>query len=162
MYGMILCQSVCDMSVNDIRDCKSLIDANFAENRFNDYTKVITYRHHYDVIGFVGIYDNLLNQLCTDIEHRKKGIAKQLLKVSQQVLESPIYLYIDKNKNNTEYLLHFYTSNSFIVCYENDVEYKMCYDNRSKIQHIFSFISILFQKIKKKVITIVHVTYQML
>lgn len=150
---MITYKKVANASPSEIRACKSLIDANFAQNRFDDYTHIITFMNNYDIIGFVGIYDNLLNQLCVTKEHRNKGIATQMLNVSKQMLPSPFYLYIDKNKENTEYLLNFYKSNSFKVLSENDVEYKMVFDNRVGIRSTCLFIYEYFLNIYRKIFT---------
>lgn len=133
---MILYQNVKNMRSNDIIKCNALINANFSENRFEDYIKTITYKKNDAIVGFVGIYDNLLNQLCTDKEYRNKGIATRILNVAKQTMKTPIFLFIDKNKQNTQYLLKFYFSNGFYIEYENDVEYKMRYDTRFEFKQI--------------------------
>lgn len=133
---MIIYQNVDNMSNMDIIACKSLIDANFSENRFDDYIQTITYRKDNKIIGFVGIYDNLLNQLCTDKEYRNRGIATKILNVAKQTMKTPIFLFIDKNKQNTKKLLKFYFSNDFYIDYDNDVEYKMRYDSTIGIKQL--------------------------
>jgi GNAT superfamily N-acetyltransferase len=156
---MILYQNVQNMSSKDIIQCKVLIDANFSENRFEDYIKTITYKKNNAIIGFVGIYDNLLNQLCTDKEYRNQGIATRILNVAKQTMKTPIFLFIDKNKQNTQYLLKFYFSNGFYIDYENDVEYKMRYDIRFEfkqiVNRIFCFLYYyflnIFEQIKQRI-----------
>lgn len=107
--------------------CNQLIDNNFKVNRFNDYTNVVIYILGNNIVGFVGIYDNLLNQLCTSIEHRRSGIATKIINTCIKTMKKPINLFIDKHKDTTDYLLSFYTKRKFEIEYENDVEYKMIY-----------------------------------
>ena len=124
---MISIKPVTSLTNNEIYNCNQIINANFEKNRFNDYKTVIIYKKNNEIIGFLGIYDNLLNQICTDIEYRRKGIAKQLIDTSKKILKKPINLYIDKNKKNTEYLLNYYLKNKFEIELENEFEYKMIY-----------------------------------
>ncbi len=124
---MISIKPVTSLTNNEIYNCNQIINANFEKNRFNDYKTVIIYKKNKEIIGFLGIYDNLLNQICTDIEYRRKGIAKQLIDTSKKILKKPINLYIDKNKKNTEYLLNYYLKNEFEIELENELEYKMIY-----------------------------------
>lgn len=145
---MILYQNVRNMCTSDIISCKKLIDSNFSENRFDNCIQTITYRGNNKILGFVGIYDNLLNQLCTDKEYRNLGIATQILNVAKQSMKKPIFLFIDKNKQNTKYLLNFYISNGFYIDYENEVEYKMRYDTYNYLCSYIWFINLL-QKIKQ-------------
>jgi len=126
---MISIKPITSLTANEITGCNKIINANFKINRFSDYKSVIIYKKNNEIIGFLGIYDNLLNQICTDIEHRRKGIAKEIIDTSKKVLKKPIFLYIDKNKNNTEYLLNYYKKNKFNIEFENDIEYKMIYNN---------------------------------
>jgi|TARA_Y100000385_G_C12684365_1_gene463518 hypothetical protein len=107
--------------------CNELIDNNFKVNRFNDYTNVVIYILGNNIVGFVGIYDNLLNQLCTSIENRRSGIATKIINTCIKTMKKPINLFIDKDKETTDYLLSFYTKRKFEIEYENDVEYKMIY-----------------------------------
>ena len=57
------------------------------------------------------------------------GIATGLINKSKEILQDTIYLFVDKNKSNTEYLVKFYEKNDFIIEYENDIEFKMIYKN---------------------------------
>ena len=60
--------SICLVSnLNDLqkKQCNELINNNFGENRFNDYINIVIYIIGNNIVGFVGIYDNLLNQLYT-------------------------------------------------------------------------------------------------
>ena len=127
---MIVYQNVKNMNITSIQECLSLINKNFAENRFDTYQDIITFSKKNKIIGFVGISDNHLNQLCTMKHNRRQGIATQILNFAKQKLDCPIYLYIDKNTEKTERLLRFYTNRNFKIEHENDVEYKMIFDNR--------------------------------
>ena len=124
---MISIKPVTTLTNEEIYNCNQIINANFEKNRFSDYKTVIIYKKNNEIIGFLGIYDNLLNQICTDIEYRRKGIAKELIETSKKILKKPINLYIDKNKKNTEYLLNYYLKNEFEIELENEFEYKMIY-----------------------------------
>jgi|TARA_Y100000389_G_scaffold101049_1_gene97798 citrate lyase synthetase len=124
---MISIKPVTSLTKKEIYNCNQIINANFEKNRFDDYKTVIIYKKNNEIIGFLGIYDNLLNQICTDIEYRRKGIAKELIETSKKILKKPINLYIDKNKKNTEYLLNYYLKNDFEIELENEFEYKMIY-----------------------------------
>ena len=124
---MISIKPVTSLTKKEIYNCNQIINANFEKNRFDDYKTVIIYKKNNEIIGFLGIYDNLLNQICTDIEYRRKGIAKELIENSKKILKKPINLYIDKNKKNTEYLLNYYLKNDFEIELENEFEYKMIY-----------------------------------
>lgn len=149
---MLAFHQVCNMNIHHISGCRRLIDASFAENRFDDYTHVITYIKNEKVVGFIGIYDNLLNQICTDSEYKKQGIATEMINVSKDVLDYPIYLYIDKNKPNTQYLLNFYTLREFHIDSENEVEYKLVYDNVNCVRKIFElfcyYLKFFYNQIK--------------
>lgn len=124
---MITHKLVSNLNNKQIIQCKDLINKSFKTNRFNDYKYVVIYTKNDKIIGFVGIYDNLLNQLCTSLEYRNQGIATKILVACKQVLNLPIYLYIDKMKENTIHLLNFYTKNKFIIENETEDEYKMIY-----------------------------------
>jgi len=127
---MIQYKKVVDLSKNQIQQCHNLINANFTQNRFNTYTHVIIYEEDNKILGFVGIFDNYLNQLCTSDNHREKGIATSILNTSKKCLLNPIFLFINKNQETTEKLLKFYLKNGFKIDYENDFEYKMAtYDD---------------------------------
>ncbi len=126
-FKMLSIKYVNNLSDKEINECNKLINFNFKTNRFKDYVNVIIYKINNEIIGFVGIYDNLLNQLCINLDYRRKGIATEIINISKKFLKKPIYLYIDKQKENTDYLLHFYIKNKFIIELENEIEYKMIY-----------------------------------
>lgn len=126
---MIVYKLVKDLNEDEIFRCIKLINSNFKKNRFNTYSSIIYYIIGSDIIGFIGISDNYLNQVCVNINYRNRGIASQLLQKSKEILEESIYLFIDKNKSNTDYLVNFYIKNGFLIDLENDVEYKMIYKN---------------------------------
>ena len=119
-----------DLNEEEIFRCIRLINANFKNNRFNTYSSVIYYVAGSDIIGFIGISDNYLNQICTNVNYRNRGIASKMIsRVKEELGAEPIYLFVDKNKSTTEYLVNFYKKCEFIIEYENDVEYKMRYKN---------------------------------
>ena len=119
-----------DLNEDEIFRCIRLINANFKRNRFNTYSSVIYYVIGSDIIGFIGISYNYLNQICTNVNYRNRGIASKMISRAKEELGAePIYLFVDKNKSTTEYLVIFYKKHEFIIEYENDVEYKMRYKN---------------------------------
>lgn len=124
---MISYKLVEKMTLNEIQQCNNLINSSFKNNRFNDYVHAIMYVKDNEILGFVGIYDNLLNQLCTHVEYRKQGIASKILEACKTLLNLPFYLFIDKKKEDTEYLVNFYIKNKFLICDENEIEYKMMF-----------------------------------
>ena len=126
---MIVYKLVKDLNDDEIFRCIRLINSNFKKNRFNTYSSVIYYVIGSDIIGFIGISDNYLNQVCVNINYRNRGIATNLINKSKEVLEKPLHLFVDKNKYNTDYLIEFYKKNNFIIEYENDIEVKMIYKN---------------------------------
>lgn len=124
---MISHKLISNLDKEQIIQCNNLINRSFKTNRFKDYKYAVIYTENDMIIGFVGIYDNLLNQLCTSLEYRKRGIATKIIDICKKNLNLPIYLYIDKLKENTEYLLNFYKKNNFTIDEENEYEYKMIY-----------------------------------
>ena len=127
---MIVYKLMKDLNEDEIFRCIRLINANFKKNRFNTYSSVIYYVIGSDIIGFIGINDNYLNQICTNVNYRNRGIASKMISRAKEELGAePIYLFIDKNKSTTEYLVNFYKKHEFDIEYENDVEYKMGYKN---------------------------------
>ena len=127
---MIVYKLMKDLNEEEIFRCIRLINANFKKNRFNTYNSVIYYVIGSDIIGFIGISDNYLNQICTNVNYRNRGIASKMISRAKEELGTePIYLFVDKNKSTTEYLVNFYKKCEFIIEYENDVEYKMVYKN---------------------------------
>lgn len=126
---MIIHKLIKELNEDEILRCIKLLNLNFKINRFNTYTSVIYYLIGNDIIGFVGISNNYLNQLCVNINYRNRGIATKLINKSKEILENSIHLFVDKNKPNTDYLIEFYKKNNFIIEYENDIEVKMIYKN---------------------------------
>lgn len=126
---MIVYKLIKDLTEDEIFRCIKLINSNFKKNRFNTYSSIIYYIIGTNIIGFVGISDNYLNQLCVNINYRNRGIATGLINKSKEILQDTIHLFVDKNKSNTEYLVKFYEKNDFIIEYENDIEFKMIYKN---------------------------------
>uniref|UniRef100_A0A6C0LA65 N-acetyltransferase domain-containing protein n=1 Tax=viral metagenome TaxID=1070528 RepID=A0A6C0LA65_9ZZZZ len=127
---MIVYKLMKDLNEDEIFRCIRLINANFKNNRFNTYSSVIYYVIGSDIIGFIGINDNYLNQICTNVNYRNRGIASKMISRAKEELGAePIYLFVDKNKSTTEYLVNFYKKHEFDIEYENDVEYKLGYKN---------------------------------
>jgi ribosomal protein S18 acetylase RimI-like enzyme len=126
---MIVYKLLKDLSEDEICKCIKLINSNFKISRFNNYTSVIYYIIGNDIIGFAGINDNYLNQLCVNPNYRNRGIATHIINKSIEVLEKPLHLFVDKNKSNTDYLINFYKKKGFELEYENNIEYKLIYKN---------------------------------
>jgi ribosomal protein S18 acetylase RimI-like enzyme len=126
---MIVYKLIKDLTEDEIFRCIKLLNSNFKKNRFNTYSSIIYYIIGSNIIGFVGISDNHLNQLCVNINYRNRGIATGIINKSKEILQDTIHLFVDKNKSNTEYLVKFYEKNDFIIEYENDIEFKMIYKN---------------------------------
>jgi ribosomal protein S18 acetylase RimI-like enzyme len=126
---MIVYKLIKDLTEDEIFRCIKLLNSNFKKNRFNTYSSIIYYIIGSNIIGFVGISDNYLNQLCVNSNYRNRGIATGLINKSKEILQDTIHLFVDKNKSNTEYLVKFYEKNDFIIEYENDIEFKMIYKN---------------------------------
>ena len=121
---MIVYKLIKDLTEDEIFRCIKLLNSNFKKNRFNTYSSIIYYIIGSNIIGFVGISDNHLNQLCVNINYRNRGIATGIINKSKEILQDTIHLFVDKNKSNTEYLVKFYEKNDFIIEYENDIEFK--------------------------------------
>ena len=73
--------------------------------------KIIYYNK---IIGFVDLYyiDKYIsiNQLCVHPNYKNEGIITLMLNfISDLYKDIPIILYIDKNKENTDYLFNFYS-----------------------------------------------------
>ena len=119
-----------NLSEKEYEECNNLINANFKNNRINENKNVIIYtNNNNEIIGFIGIKDNTLNQLCTSIEYRRMGVGTKIIETAKKMLKGELILYIDKNKENTEYLLHYYNNKGFKIVEENNIEYKMIYKN---------------------------------
>lgn len=121
---MIIYKLVKNLTEKENKECNILINENFEKNRFTDYKYVIIYKIKNNIIGFIGIYENLLNQICTNIEYRRKGIATEMIDTAKKMLKGDIYLYIEK-KQGAKYLLNYYEKNGFKIIIENEIEYKM-------------------------------------
>jgi len=126
---MIVYKLIKDLTEDEIFKCIKLLNSNFEKNRLNTYSSIIYYIIESNIIGFVGISNNYLNQICVNINYRNRGIATELINKSKKILKNTIHLFVDKNKSNTEYLVKFYEKNDFIIEYENDIEFKMIYKN---------------------------------
>ena len=123
---MIIIKKIIDLNKFELIKCNSLITQNFASNRINTYESALLYKVNNNIVGFLGISnDNYLNQLCVDFNYRNRGYATKLLSTTCDVMTDTIFLFVDKNKYNTERLVNFYKKNGFEIEYENDVEYKM-------------------------------------
>lgn len=122
---MIVIKSKTELSCEEIAKCNKLIEDNFGNSRFETYEKVIYYIVEDEIVGFVGISDNYLNQLCTDINYRKRGIASEIIESSKGILGGTIYLFINKDNKDADILLKYYAKLNFNIEYENEVEYKM-------------------------------------
>jgi|TARA_Y100000389_G_scaffold168894_1_gene174823 citrate lyase synthetase len=118
-----------NLSEKEYEECNNLINSNFKNNRINENKNVIIYTNNNEIIGFIGIKDNTLNQLCTSIEYRRIGVATKIIETAKKMLKGELILYIDKNKENTEYLLYYYDKKGFKIFEENNIEYKMIYKN---------------------------------
>jgi ribosomal protein S18 acetylase RimI-like enzyme len=119
--------NTCDINEDELKKCIILINNNFKSNRISEYYKLILYKKNNKIIGFIGINNNYLNQLCVDINYRNKGIATLLLSVARQHLKGTIYLFVDKNGNEDK-LIKFYIKNGYSIEYENNEEYKLKID----------------------------------
>jgi ribosomal protein S18 acetylase RimI-like enzyme len=123
---MIIIKKIIDLNKFELIKCNTLITQHFACNRINTYELALLYKVKNNIVGFLGISnDNYLNQLCVDFNYRNKGYATKLLSTACDILVDTVYLFVDKNKYNTELLVNFYKKNGFEIDYENDVEYKM-------------------------------------
>ena len=123
---MIIIKNIVDINEYELNECNNLIMKNFTSNRIDTYEKVLLYYSDTTIVGFLGIsHDNYLNQLCVDTNYRNKGYANKLLDKASDILTDIIYLFVDKNKDNTDFLLTFYEKHGFIIEYGNEDEYKM-------------------------------------
>jgi ribosomal protein S18 acetylase RimI-like enzyme len=123
---MIIIKKIIDLNNFELIKCNSLITQCFSFNRINTYELALLYKVKNNIVGFLGIsHDNYLNQLCVDFNYRNRGYATKLLSTACDILVDTVYLFVDKNKYNTELLVNFYKKNGFEIEYENDVEYKM-------------------------------------
>jgi N-acetylglutamate synthase-like GNAT family acetyltransferase len=102
----------------------------FQKSRIDDYEYFVYCKEKGIIVGFAGLYyinNNLsINQLCVHPDYRKKRIATNILQFIKNIYKnSHLILYIDKNKENSEFLHQFYLKNGF-----KDTEtLKFDYDN---------------------------------
>lgn len=122
---MIVIKTKAELTCDEIAKCNKLIIDNFGNSRFDTYSRVIYYIIENKIIGFVGISDNYLNQLCTDSNYRNRGIASDIIESARDLLGGTIYLFINKDNKDAPTLLKFYTKRNFNIEYENEVEYIM-------------------------------------
>ena len=128
-----------EITIEEYDEINNLILSSFKSSRINFYDNVVYYKYENRIIGFAGLYfiDKYLsiNQLCIDKDYRNKGIATRILEFISNIYKYiPLILYIDKNKENTNYLYKFYTERGFKeidyfktlnLTFDRDVEYLM-------------------------------------
>ena len=106
---MIIIKNIVDIDEYELIECNNLIKNTFISSRINTYERAILYYSDDIIVGFLGIsHDNYLNQLCIDNNHRNRGYATKLIKMATDILKGTIYLFVDKNKGNTDFLLKKY------------------------------------------------------
>ncbi len=138
-YFIIHIKRVDELDKKERLDINNLILENFEKSRLKTYETVIYYSYNNNIIAFVGLYFInkylSLNQLCVHKNYRKNGLATNLLKIIDNLYFSiSQILYIDKNKDTTNYLFNFYSKNGFKeidylktlnLTYDKEVEYLM-------------------------------------
>lgn len=88
---------------------------------FKDIIKI--YDENNIIIGSVGIekdYNDIivLTALCVLKKYRNNGVATRILNIIYEKYKNiPIFLYIDKDNKNYEYLVNFYNKRGFISLY---------------------------------------------
>ncbi len=138
-YFIIHIKRVNELDKKERLDINNLILENFEKSRLKTYETVIYYSYNNNIIAFVGLYFInkylSLNQLCVHKNYRKNGLATNLLKIIDNLYFSiSQILYIDKNKDTTNYLFNFYSKNGFKeidylktlnLTYDKEIEYLM-------------------------------------
>lgn len=138
-YFIIHIKRVDELDKKERLDINNLILENFEKSRLKTYETVIYYYKNNNIIAFVGLYFInkylSLNQLCVHKNYRKNGLATNLLKIIDNLYFSiSQILYIDKNKDTTNYLFNFYSKNGFKeidylktlnLTYDKEIEYLM-------------------------------------
>jgi len=138
MYN-IYYKDINEITKKEKEEINKFILKNFKISRIKFYEKIIYYKDNNKIIGFAGLYyiDKYIsiNQLCIDYNYRNKGLATSILNLISEIYNTTsIILYIDKNKENTNYLFNFYIKRgfkeidylkSFNLSYERDIEYLM-------------------------------------
>jgi len=128
-----------EITIEEYDEINNLILSSFKSSRINFYDNVVYYKYENRIIGFAGLYfiDKYLsiNQLCIDKDYRNKGIATRILEFISNIYKYiSLILYIDKNKENTNYLYKFYNERGFKeidyfktlnLTFDRDVEYLM-------------------------------------
>jgi len=131
-----------EITIQESDEINELILSSFQNSRINHYDNLVYYKYENRIIGFAGLYfiDKYLsiNQLCVHKDFRNQGIATQILEFIEKIYKYiSIILYIDKNKNNTDYLYKFYTQRgfkeidylkTFNLTYNKDDEYLLIKD----------------------------------
>jgi ribosomal protein S18 acetylase RimI-like enzyme len=108
-----------ELTPEERKGIHELILKSFKNSRLKFYETVVYFKDSDNkIIGFVGLYyiDKYLslNQLCVEEEHRNNGIASLLLELIFYLYNTTsIILYIDKNKEKTNYLFDFYSRKGF-------------------------------------------------
>ena len=139
-YFIIHIKRVDELDKKERLDINNLILENFEKSRLKTYETVIYYSYNNNIIAFVGLYFInkylSLNQLCVHKNYRNNGLATNLLKIIDNLYipSIPQILYIDKNKDTTNYLFNFYSKNGFKeidylktlnLTYDKEIEYLM-------------------------------------
>jgi len=129
-----------DLTTDEKKGIQELILKSFQNSRLKFYETVVYFKDSDNkIVGFVGLYyiDKYLslNQLCVAEKHRNNGIASLLLELIFYLYNTTsIILYIDKNKEKTNYLFNFYSRKgfkeidylkTFNLTYDSNVEYLM-------------------------------------
>lgn len=131
-----------EITIQESDEINELILSSFQNSRINHYDNLVYYKYKNRIIGFAGLYfmDKYLsiNQLCVHKDFRNQGIATKLLEFIEKLYKYiSMILYIDKNKNNTDYLYKFYTQRgfkeidylkTFNLTYNKDDEYLLIKD----------------------------------
>lgn len=133
-------KDVYELTNDERKEIHELILSSFKSSRLKLYEKIIYYKNTNDkIVGFIGLYyiDKYLslNQLCVHEEYRNMGIASLILELIFYLYKSTsIILYIDKNKETTDFLFDFYKRKGFKeidylktlnLTYDRDVEFLM-------------------------------------
>lgn len=149
MYN-IYYKDINEITKKEKEEINKFILKNFKISRIKFYEKIIYYKDNNKIIGFAGLYyiDKYIsiNQLCIDNNYRNKGLATSILNLISEIYNTTsIILYIDKNKENTNYLFDFYIKRgfkeidylkSFNLSYERDIEYLMIKEYQLNQNHL--------------------------
>lgn len=133
-------RNVAKLTIEEKQEINNLILTNFLTSRLISYETIVYYSSDNLIIGFIGIYNIngfiCLNQICTHIHYRNKGIASSLIKYISEVYKNDLLIYIDKHKNTTDYLYNFYSKIGFkevdYLIYDKNKEYLMIKENLNK------------------------------